>query len=229
VDALSPRRGAARVLVVDPDADLRAPVVSALAEAGFEVETADDGTSAIRSVATSRPDLVLMETELSGTDGFSAARKMRASDGVPIVFLTSAAGDEARLTGFAVGADDYVVKPALPAELVARVRAVLRRSHLLPRSVWRVGGLVVDEDAHTVTMNGAPIELTALEFSILAVLCRTPGRVISKVQLLTEVWGFDHYALNVVEVHISSLRRKLEAHGDRIIHTLRNVGYVVRA
>jgi DNA-binding response OmpR family regulator len=217
------------VLVVEDDEVIREEVARALTDAGFVVATEEDGLAAVRAVAGFRPDLVLLDVGLPGSDGFTAARKIRATDTVPIVFLTSAATAEERLTGFELGADDYVVKPVLLPELVARVRAVLRRSHLLPRSVWRVGELVVDEDAHTVTMCGEPVVLTAIEFSVLAALCRTPGRVISKVQLLTEVWGFDHYALNVVEVHISSLRRKLEAHGPRVVHTLRNVGYVVRA
>ena len=163
-----------------------------------------------------------------GVDGLTVARKIRATDNVLLVFVTGAGAEQERLKGFEVGADDYIVKPVFIPELVARVRAMLRRSNQTGRAVWRVGDLTVDEDAHTVTMCDEPVELTALEFALLACLCRTPGRVISKVQLLTEVWGFDHFSLNVVEVHVSALRKKLEAHGPRVVQTVRNVGYVVR-
>ena len=202
---------------------------AALRGAGFDVRAAADGTSAVDTVASFRPDLVLLDIGLpGGVDGLTVARKIRATDNVLLVFVTGAGAEQERLRGFEVGADDYIVKPVFIPELVARVRAMLRRSNQTGRAVWRVGDLTVDEDAHTVTMCDEPVELTALEFALLACLCRTPGRVISKVQLLTEVWGFDHFSLNVVEVHVSALRKKLEAHGPRVVQTVRNVGYVVR-
>ncbi|MGE3619291.1 MAG: response regulator transcription factor [Acidimicrobiia bacterium] len=224
------RDGNPRILVVEDDDTVREEVAAALRDAGFSVQAEVDGTGVDHAVATFRPDLVLLDVGLpNGPDGMAVARKIRAVDSVPFIFVTSAGAEEQRLRGFDLGADDYVVKPVSVPELVARSRAVLRRANRLGRAVWKVGDLVVDEEAHTVTMREEPVELTALEFSILAYLCRTPGRVVSKVQLLTEVWGFDHYALNVVEVHVSALRRKLEAKGPRVVHTVRNVGYVVRA
>ncbi len=222
--------GGARVLVVEDDDITRDEFEAALRRSGYDVLAEPDGASVLQAVERFRPDVVLMDVGLPhGMDGITLASRIRANDSVPMIFVTSAGSEEERLRGFDLGADDYVVKPVSIPELVARVRAVLRRSNRLARSVWRVGDLTVDEEAHTVTMGGEAVELTALEFSVLACLCRTPGRVISKVQLLTEVWGFDHYALNVVEVHVSALRKKLDAHGPRVVHTVRNVGYVVRA
>lgn len=219
-----------RVLVVEDDAAVRAAVVAALTEEGFEIQEEVDGTDVSATIEVFRPDLVLLDIHLpGGPSGLAVAQRIRAAHDMPFIFVTSAGSEEERIAGFAVGADDYLVKPFSLGELVARSRAVLRRANRLGRSVWRVGTLVVDEEAHTVSINDQLVDLTAVEFSILARLCRSPGRVISKVQLLTDVWGFDHYALNLVEVHISALRKKLEAHGTRVIHTVRSVGYVLRA
>jgi len=218
------------VLVVEDDAAVRAAVVAALTEEGFEIQEEVDGTDVSATIEVFRPDLVLLDIHLpGGPSGLAVAQRIRAAHDMPFIFVTSAGSEEERIAGFAVGADDYLVKPFSLGELVARSRAVLRRANRLGRSVWRVGTLVVDEEAHTVSINDQLVDLTAVEFSILARLCRSPGRVISKVQLLTDVWGFDHYALNLVEVHISALRKKLEAHGTRVIHTVRSVGYVLRA
>ena len=133
------------------------------------------------------------------------------------------------MAGFDAGADDYLVKPFAMAELLARVQALLRRSGRLASAVWQVGELVIDQGAAKVVRAGAPVELTSTEYQLLCVLARHPGQVLSKVQLLTQVWGFDAYDANLVEVHMSALRRKLEAHGPRMVHTVRNMGYVLRA
>ena len=224
------RRLPPRVLVVEDDDSVRAAMVAALTEEGFEVRTEVDGTNASAAIEVFRPDLVLLDVHLpGGPSGLVVAQRVRAAHDMPFIFVTSAGSERERMAGFAIGADDYLVKPFSMGELVARSRAVLRRANRLSRSVWRVGTLVVDEEAHTVSINDHFVELTAVEFSLLARLCRSPGRVISKVQLLTDVWGFDHYALNLVEVHISALRKKLEAHGTRVIHTVRSVGYVLRS
>jgi len=129
---------------------------------------------------------------------------------------------------FDAGGDDYVVKPFIMAELLARMRAVLRRSGREGRRVLEIADLIVDEDAHAAVRAGTTLDLTQREFSLLATLCHHTGVVLSKVQLLTQVWGFEHYDLNVVEVHISALRRKIEEQGPRLIHTVRGVGYVLR-
>ena len=223
------RQTAPRVLVVEDDEAVRSAIVAALEDEGFEVRTEVVGTEVTATIEVFRPDLVLLDVHLpGGPSGLTVAQRVRAAHDVPFIFVTSAGSEPERIAGFAIGADDYLVKPFSLRELVARSRAVLRRADRLGRTVWRVGTLVVDEDAHTVAINDQSVELTAVEFSLLARLCRSPGRVISKVQLLTDVWGFDHYALNLVEVHISSLRRKLEAHGPRVIQTVRSVGYVLR-
>ncbi|MGI8624523.1 MAG: response regulator transcription factor, partial [Solirubrobacteraceae bacterium] len=161
--------------------------------------------------------------------GLTLARRMRRAEDVPIIFLTArdTAGD--RLAGFAAGGDDYVVKPFLMEELLARVRAVLRRSGRSSSDVVEVGDLIVDEGAGRATRGRHPVDLTATELRLLCYLARHRGRVLSKVQILTQVWGYEHYDPNVVEVHVSALRRKLEALGPRLIHTQRGLGYVVRA
>lgn len=224
------RHNVPRVLLVEDDEPMRAAVVGTLSDEGFDVRWEADGTAVIGTIEVFRPDLVLLDVHLpGGPDGMAVARQVRAANDIPIIFVTSAGSEQERIAGFAAGADDYLPKPFSMAELVARTRAVLRRSNVLGRSVWRVGPIVVDEESHTVSVNDHLVELTALEFALLARLCRSPGRVISKVQLLTDVWGFDHYALNLVEVHISSLRKKLEVHGPRVVHTVRAVGYVLRA
>ena len=132
-----------------------------------------------------------------------------------------------RLEGFKSGADDYLIKPFSMAELMARLKALLRRAGH-PGSVIEVGDMVIDDVARTVVRSSQSIELTRTEFDLLSVLAKHSGQVLSKVQLLTQVWGFDAYDVNLVEVHVSSLRRKLEAHGPRLVETVRGVGYVLR-
>jgi DNA-binding response OmpR family regulator len=216
--------------VIEDEAGVRDAIAGALSDEGFDVRTSPDGGDTELLLDTYRPDIAILDVGLgAGPDGFSVARRLRARSDIPFLFVTSAGDLSERLTGFDIGADDYLLKPFPMAELVARVRAVLRRSDQLSRSVWRVGDILIDEDAHAVVVGAEPVVLTALEFQLLVALARRPGRVMSKVQLLNEVWGFDHYALNIVEVHVSALRKKLEAHAPRVIHTVRNVGYVLRA
>jgi DNA-binding response OmpR family regulator len=143
---------------------------------------------------------------------------------LPIIFLTARDAVEDRLGGFELGADDYLVKPFALEELLARVRAVLRRTGRLGAAI-EAADIVVDEEAGLAARAGSPLELTATELRLLAYLVRQRGLVLSKHQLLTQVWGYDAYDPNVVEVHISALRRKLEAHGPRILHTVRGLGY----
>ncbi|MDQ3978955.1 MAG: response regulator transcription factor [Actinomycetota bacterium] len=216
----------ARVLVVEDDASVRDLLVAILRADGYEVHADHEGLAALRSLGTFRPDLLLLDAGLPDVDGHSIARRIRQSSDVPIVFVTGADSPEEIRAGFRAGADDYVVKPFDPEELSWRVRAVLRRSGRVPE-VFEVGDLVVDEGSHSVTRAGAVIALTVIEFKLLSVLLRNRHRVVPKSQLLWEVWGYegnDH----VVEVHMSSLRRKLEAHGPRLILTVRGVGYILR-
>jgi two-component system, OmpR family, response regulator len=219
-----------RILLVEDDASLREAVESALTSEGYAVQAEADGTRIRNIAATFRPDLAVLDVRLpGGPSGLSLARMLRDDDTeLPIIFLTAADSTEDRLAGFDAGGDDYLVKPFVMAELLARVRALLRRSGKLTSETWQVGDIVVDEGTRRVHRNGGTIDLTRTEFDLLVELGRHPDRVLSKTQLLASVWGFDSYDVNVVEVHISALRRKLEEHGPRLIHTVRGSGYRLR-
>jgi DNA-binding response OmpR family regulator len=217
------------VLLVEDDPLVREVLSAALEGAGYDVQAEVDGSRVERAVATFVPDIALLDLHLGdGATGITVARRLRATKEMPFVFLTAATGIEDVLAAFDVGGDDYVVKPFVMAELLVRMQAVLRRWGRLGRSVLQVGDLVIDMEAHSAVRAGVTVELTHREFSLAATLAQHPGIVLSKVQLLTQVWGFEHYDLNLVEVHICALRRKLEEHGKRLIHTVRGVGYVLR-
>lgn len=222
--------GAPRILVVEDDTAVREAVAAGLRDEGYEVDAREHGLEIEQVVRGFRPDLAVLDVRLPvGPGGLSMARILRSAEReLPIIFLTAADAVEERLAGFEAGGDDYLAKPFAMAELKLRVRALLRRSGKLASTTWSVDDLVVDEAARTVARDGTPVELTRTEFDLLTALGRHPGRVVTKTQLLSTVWGFDAYDPNLVEVHMSSLRRKLEAHGPRLIHTVRGVGYVLR-
>jgi two-component system, OmpR family, response regulator len=222
-------RRIARVLVVEDDFAIRSTLELALKGQDYEVETAADGTAISRIVGAFRPDLAILDVGLpEGPDGYHIARFLRQDSDMPLLFLTAADELDSRLAGFEAGADDYMVKPFSMAELLARVKALLRRSGRLANPVWQVEDLIMDESAHTVVRGGVPLELTHIEYQLLCALFQQPGRVLSKAQLLTAVWQFGDFDPNLVEVHISALRRKLEAQGPRLVHTVRGAGYVLR-
>ena len=218
---------AARVLLVEDEPVLRETVASGLEAAGFVVLAAADGRDLDGAVARFRPDAAVLDISLPGPDGLTLARRLRERGDAAIVFVTARDAVADRLAGFAVGGDDYLVKPFVLAELVARLRAVLRRAGRLVSPTVEVGPLVLDEDAGRVLVAGEPVPLTATELRLLAYLVRNRGRVLSKTQILTQVWGYDEYDPNLVEAHVSALRRKLETHAPRLVHTVRGIGYRV--
>jgi len=220
---------APRVIVVEDDPSLATALRIGLRRAGYEVLTASDGSRFVEVVDGFRPDLALIDISLpGGPSGFELAQLLRARSDVPLLFVTASDSLEDRLAGFDLGADDYVVKPIALAELIARVQAVLRRAGRLVSAVVQIRDLTIDENLRTVTRAGKPILVTPTEFDLFATLARQPGQVFSKVQLLSLVWGFDQYDPNLVEVHMSSLRRKIDNETTRLIHTERGRGYVLR-
>jgi two-component system OmpR family response regulator len=218
-----------RLLVVEDDTSLREAIDAVLSATGYDVLALPDGCDIDQRVEAFRPDMAILDVRLpAGPDGFEIGRRMRALLGIPVVFVTAADALHDRLHGFEVGADDYLVKPFAMAELLARARAVLRRAGRLGSSSIEVRDLVLDEANRVATRGGRRVELTKIEFDLLSVLAREPGRVFSKAHLLAKVWGFAEYSPNLVEVHICALRRKLEAVGSRLVHTERGEGYVIR-
>ncbi len=219
-----------RLLVLEDDASLREAIVVVLTASGYDVQPVSTGTGIEEVIETFHPDLAILDVRLPvGPDGYAIARRLRAASDVAVVFLTAADSVEARLAGFQAGGDDYLVKPFSMAELLARAAALLRRAGRLSSAARQVGDLVIDEGARTVIRGGEPVKLTRTEYELLSLLAAHPGQVLSKPQLLTHVWGFDAHDPNVVEKQLVGLRRKLEAHGPRIIHTVQGMGYVLRA
>jgi two-component system OmpR family response regulator len=220
------------ILVVDDEQNITDLVATALRYEGFEVVTALSGRAALGEIAASRPDLLILDVMLPDLDGFEVARRLR-QDGrrVPILFLTAKDATEDKVRGLTLGGDDYVTKPFSLEELIARVRAVLRRvaegSSASSRLVF--ADLELDEETHEVFRGKTPIELTPTEFKLLRYLLLNPRRVLSKAQILDHVWEYDFGGdANVVETYVSYLRKKIDTLGPPLIHTLRGVGYSLR-
>lgn len=186
------------------------------------------GEDLARELVDFAPDLVVLDWMLPGPSGIVLAERVRRQSDAAVIMLTARDAVDDRLRGFDEGVDDYVVKPFVLAELVARVTAVLRRRGRVP-TIIEIGDLVVDPDAGRARRGGVALDLTATEFRLLAFLAGSRGRTLSKTQILTQVWGYDHVDPNLVEVHLSSLRKKMEAHGPRLVHTVRGLGYRVEA
>ena len=216
-----------RVLVIEDAEAIRIAVQSGVAAEGHDVLARADGVRLEQDLAEFRPDVVILDVMLPGRDGFALIEVIRSRSRAGVVMLTARDGIEDRLRGLTTGADDYVVKPFILAELVARVNALMRRMGRIP-TMLTVGDLVVDPEAVTVRRGAATITLTATEFKLLRHFAEHRGLVLNKAQLLSAVWGFDAYDPNLVEVFISALRRKLEEHGPRLLHTVRGMGYVLR-
>ena len=230
----------AHLLVVDDEPNIRDLLASSLRFAGFEVTTAADGNGALHGVDEAEPDLIVLDVMLPDMDGFTVARRLRERDiTTPILFLTARDDMDDKVQGLTVGGDDYVTKPFGLEEVVARIRAILRRTHGSADEddgVVRVSDLVLDEDAHEVHRAGVDVDLSPTEFKLLRYLMLNAGRVVSKSQILDHVWEYDWNGdAAIVESYISYLRRKIDQIEDRegrsvtpLIQTRRGVGYMLR-
>lgn len=218
----------ARILLVEDDVLIRNSLAGFLRGADMVVREMPDGFGLLEAAEEFRPDLALLDVMLPGQNGLALAQSLRRQQDVPIVFVTARDGVHDRLRGFEVGADDYLVKPFVAQEMLARVRAVLRRTGRGAPTTLDLGSLVIDEKARIAVHGGHRIDLTATEFALLLHLAHHRGRTLSKTQILTQVWGYEDFDPNLVEVHVSALRRKLEQHGPRMVHTVRGMGYVLR-
>ena len=224
---------AIRVLTVDDETSLTELLSMALRYEGWEVSTAASGLAAVKTAREVRPDAIVLDMMLPDFDGLEVMRRIRAEQpDVPVIFLTAKDALDDRVGGLTAGGDDYVTKPFSLEELVARLRALLRRSGataLRNESQLVVGDLTLDEDSHEVARGGELINLTATEFELLRYLMRNPRRVLSKAQILDRVWNYDFGGqANVVELYISYLRKKIDAGRAPMIHTMRGAGYVLK-
>jgi DNA-binding response OmpR family regulator len=219
------------VLVVEDDDDIAQVLQRSLRLEGYEVKLAEDGVRALEEAHAFLPDVVILDLGLPRLDGIDVAKRMRDDgDDVPILILTARDALENRVEGLDVGADDYLVKPFERQELLARLRALLRRRPPRGMAPLRVGDLMLNPDTHEVSRGDRAIDLTQREFELLEYLMRNERLVISRQKLLDEVWGYDPFSItNTIEVFVSNLRRKLEADGEpRLLHTVRGAGYVLR-
>jgi two-component system, OmpR family, response regulator len=224
------RAATARVLVVDDEENIRFLLESALRHFGFDVTTASDGREALAAVTNHKPDLIVLDVMMPELDGFEVCRRLRADRvNTPILFLTARDAVEAKVTGFGLGGDDYVTKPFSLEEVVARVRAIIRRANGEDSSVLAYDDLEIDEDAHVVTRGGTAISLSPTEYKLLRFLLLNAGRVVTKAQILDHVWNYDFGGeANVVETYVSYLRKKLDPLGEPLIQTVRGFGYSLR-
>ncbi|WP_043444530.1 MULTISPECIES: response regulator transcription factor [Arthrobacter] len=224
----------AKLLVVDDEPNIRELLSTSLRFAGFDVVAAANGRDALAAAETHNPDLAVLDVMLPDMDGFTVTRRLRAAGRhFPVVFLTARDDTDDKVTGLTVGGDDYVTKPFSLDEVVARIRAVLRRTHPLEDddAVIRVADLELDDDAHEVRRNGETIDLSPTEFKLLRYLMMNPNRVLSKAQILDHVWEYDFNGdASIVESYISYLRRKIDRNPDAValIQTKRGVGYLLR-
>lgn len=230
----SPTASEARLLVVDDEPNIRELLSASLRYVGFEVRTAADGQEAIDQALASAPDLIVLDVMLPDVDGFEVTRRLREqSVHCPVLFLTARDETSDKVAGLTVGGDDYVTKPFSLDEVIARIRAVLRRAGggSEPQNVLAIADLELDEDAHEVVRAGQRIELSPTEFTLLRYLLLNTNRVLSKAQILDHVWAYNWGGDGaIVESYISYLRRKIDApfDGPPLIHTKRGVGYVLR-
>jgi two-component system, OmpR family, response regulator len=228
-----PDGSALRVLVVDDEPNIAELLRMALRYEGWDVEVALTGSQAVSTARKQGPDAVVLDMMLPDFDGMEVLRRLRSEQpDVPVLFLTARDAVEDRVAGLTAGGDDYVTKPFSLEEVVARLRALMRRAgaqQTAEHSILNVGDLMLDEDSREVSRSGTPIQLTATEFELLRYLMRNPKRVLSKAQILDRVWNYDFGGqANVVELYISYLRKKVDAGREPMIHTMRGAGYVLK-
>jgi two-component system response regulator MtrA len=219
---------AARVLVVEDDPAAAEMLAIALRQAGFETAVVSEGPNALPAMRELKPDLVLLDLMLPGMSGIDVCKAIRAESGVPIVMLTAKSDTVDVVLGLESGADDYMIKPPKTQELVARLRARLRRTEAEPAEQLAIGDLTIDVPGHQVTRDGTPIALTPLEFDLLVALARKPRQVFTREVLLEQVWGYRHAAdTRLVNVHVQRLRSKIERDPEHpeVVLTVRGVGY----
>ncbi len=224
---------ATRILVVDDEHNIVDLVRGYLEREGYEVHVAFDGLAALELASELKPDLILLDLMLPGLDGIEVCRRLRQFSDAYVLMLTARAEEVDKIVGLSVGADDYLTKPFSPREMVARVKAMLRRprgpseSAIGSNELLNLGDLVIDSARHLVSRDGTPIDLTAREFALLAMLAEQPGRVFTRAQILDRLWDSEFYDDHVVEVHIGNLRRKLDDDParPRYVETVRGVGY----
>jgi two-component system response regulator MtrA len=216
------------IMVVDDDQDLAEMLGIVLTGSGFEVDLVNSGDQVMAIFEQHEPDLVLLDVMLPGLSGIEVCTLIREKSMVPIVMLTAKGDSYDVVKGLEAGADDYVVKPFNPSELVARIKVRLRRSSTESSTTLRIGNILIDQVAHTIIRNGKTIPLTRLEFDLLVALAKEPGRVFTRDALLSEVWGYQHAAdTRLVNVHVQRLRAKVEEDADnpKVVLTVRGVGY----
>ena len=222
----------ARLRVAADEPNIVELLSASLRFAGFEVETANGGLEAVDAARSFRPDLLVLDVMMPGLDGFGVVRRLRQEgDRTPVLFLTAKDATEDKVQGLTLGGDDYVTKPFSLEEVVARIRAVLRRTASSPQAASHLSfaDIELDEDTHEVWKNGELVPLSPTEFKLLRYFMQNTGRVLSKAQILDHVWNYDFGGdANVVESYVSYLRRKVDTTEPRLLHTLRGVGYVLR-
>jgi two-component system OmpR family response regulator len=222
-----------RVLIVDDEPNIRDLLATSLRFAGYEIQTAANGAQAVAAVTESEPDIILLDVMLPDMNGFSVTKKLRASGiQAPILFLTARDDVEDKITGLTVGGDDYLTKPFSLDEVVARIQAILRRTKTADAesAVIDAGAVVINQDAHEVTIEGKPVDLSPTEYKLLRFLVMNPDRVLTKAQILDHVWEYDFNGdMGIVESYVSYLRKKLDPISSRpLIQTKRGVGYIYK-
>jgi two-component system OmpR family response regulator len=222
-----------RVLIVDDEPNIRDLLATSLRFAGYEIQTAANGAQAVAAVTESEPDIILLDVMLPDMNGFSVTKKLRSS-GIqsPILFLTARDDVEDKITGLTVGGDDYLTKPFSLDEVVARIQAILRRTKTgeAESAVIDAGAVVINQDAHEVTIEGKLVDLSPTEYKLLRFLVMNPDRVLTKAQILDHVWEYDFNGdMGIVESYVSYLRKKLDPISSRpLIQTKRGVGYIYK-